>query len=560
LLVLFSASAALEEYATGRTRRAIDVLLKGAPKKAVVIDGENEREVPIEEIRAGDRIRVFPSQAVPVDARVVSGASACDESSLTGESMPVEKDVGDTISAGTLNLGGSLDAVALRPARESTLQKMIDLIERAQHLRAPSQRLADAFGTRYTGFVLVSCAGLFTWSGWFAGLPLFLGDATHPSAFYRAMTLLVVMSPCALVLSVPSAILSAIASAARRGVLFRGGSAIERLAAVAVIAMDKTGTLTEGNLRLESVDLSGGSEDELLSVAAALARFSTHPLSRAVTAAAHRRGLRIPNATNIESVTGNGMRGLIDGCETLIGRRQWLVDRGLIGPATATTKAGQVSEVWISAGPLSGRLVFRDSLRAEAAGLLSQLHARGLRTVMLTGDHEAAAREIALASGVGEFRAGLRPEEKVQLVEEFKRGGQAVAMIGDGVNDAACLAAADVGVAMGARGSDAAIEQADVILMNDRLEKFLVALSISERARRIIRQNLIVSLGVMAVMAVVAIASQHLPLAAGVAMHEGSTALVVLNGLRLLFGGSVERRKSLLPWPVPVPSPAHNNP
>jgi Cd2+/Zn2+-exporting ATPase len=553
LLVLFSASAALEQFAMGRTRSAIDALLRGAPKTAVVLRDGQPVDVPVEEVQPGMIIRVTPGQQVPVDLEITSGDSACDESSLTGEAIPVEKRRGDTALAGTLNVQGVLEGPALRAAKESTLQKMISLIESAQHLRAPSQRLADAFGTRYTALVLTACTALFLWSWLGEKRPVLLTSPEAPSAFYRAMTLLVVMSPCALVLSVPSAILSAIASGARKGVLFRGGAAVEKLARVTVVCLDKTGTLTEGQFRVQEINTLEGTEDALLADAAALARLSTHPVSRAVARAAAARGLPERTATDVTNLPGAGVRGRVDGRETWLGNRHLIFQES---PDTATTvppPIDSMSEVWIRGEGRLGQFLLRDSLRVEARPMLAGLHAEGVRTVMLTGDRASAARLIGEASGVGEVRAGLKPEDKVAAIEGFKKDGAQVAMVGDGVNDAPCLAAADVAVAMGARGSDAAIEQADVVLMHDRLENFLVARQLSRRARRIIGQNIAISLGVMSLMALVTVFSAKVLLSFGVAMHEGSTAVVVLNSLRLLL--PTRRHPAAKPATPPDPLP-----
>lgn len=535
LLVLFSASSALEHYAMGRTRSAIDALLRGAPKTAVVLEDGRPSDVPVDAVVPGMVVRVKPGQQVPVDLVITHGESACDESSLTGESVPVAKRRGDTALAGTLNVQGVLEGTVLRAAKESTLQKMIDLIERAQHLRAPSQRLADAFGTRYTALVLAACTALFFWAWLGEHRPVMRTAPDAPSAFYRAMTLLVVMSPCALVLSVPSAILSAIASGARRGVLFRGGAAVEKLASVTVVCLDKTGTLTEGQFRVQEITALEGTEDDLLAEAAALARLSTHPVSRAVAREAADRGLPEHTATDIVNLPGAGVRGRVDGRDVRLGNRSLVFEAHPETAAGVPAPDDSVSEVWVRSNGRLGQFLLRDRLRPEARPMLSGLHADGVRTVMLTGDRASAAQRIGEASGVGEVRSGLKPEDKVAAIEEFKRSGERVAMVGDGVNDAPCLAAADVGVAMGARGSDAAIEQADVVLMHDRLENFLVARQLSRRARRIIGQNLAVSLGVMSVMAVITAFSAKVLLSFGVAMHEGSTAVVVLNSLRLLL-------------------------
>lgn len=534
LLFLFSASGAMEHYAMGRTRREIGALLRGAPKTALVVDDGPEREVPVDDLRPGMTVRVVAGGQIPVDLTITRGRSECDESNLTGESVPVPKGPGDTALAGTINLSGVLEGSVLRPASESSLQRIIRLIREAQGLRAPSQTFTDRFGTTYTWTILTVCTVMFFvwWLGF--GLPPFAGAGETRSAFYRAMTLLVVASPCALVLSVPSAILSAIAAGARRGILFRGGAPIENLALVDVVALDKTGTLTSGQLTLAGIEMVRGSEGQLLEVAHALARHSAHPLSRAIRRLALQRGVADHGAQSHETVPGGGVRAGIGGEQCVLGSRTFVEsETGLALPAEA--RAADAAEVWVAGHGAVGCLRFRDEVRPQSRELLGRLHARGIRTVMLTGDRPGPAEAMGRAAGLDEIRSGLLPADKVAAVEELKDGGRRrVAMIGDGVNDAPCLAAADIGVAMGARGSDAALEQAEVVLMNDRLENFLLALDLSTAARRVIRQNMAISLGTVAIM-VLATFIMPVPLALGVAAHEGSTVVVVLNSLRLLF-------------------------
>ena len=534
LLFLFSASGAMEHYAMGRTRREIGALLRGAPKTALVVDGGREREVPVDDLRPGMTVRVVAGGQIPVDLTITHGRSECDESNLTGESVPVPKGPGDTALAGTINLSGVLEGSVLRPASESSLQRIIRLIREAQGLRAPSQTFTDRFGTTYTWTILTVCAVMFFvwWLGF--GLPPFAGAGETRSAFYRAMTLLVVASPCALVLSVPSAILSAIAAGARRGILFRGGAPIENLALVDVVALDKTGTLTSGQLTLAGIEMVRGGEGKLLEVAHALARHSAHPLSRAIRRLALQRGAADHGAQSHETVPGGGVRAAIGDEPCVLGSRAFVEsETGLVLPAE--TRAADAAEVWVAGHGAVGCLRFRDEVRPQSRELLGRLRARGIRTVMLTGDRPGPAEAMGRAAGLDEIRSGLLPADKVAAVEELKDGGRRrVAMIGDGVNDAPCLAAADIGVAMGARGSDAALEQAEVVLMNDRLENFLLALDLSTAARRVIRQNMAISLGTVAIM-VLATFIVPVPLALGVAAHEGSTVVVVLNSLRLLF-------------------------
>ena len=533
LLFLFSASGAMERFAHGRTQREISALLKSAPKLARLMEDGVEREVPVAELQPGQHVRVTANEQVPVDIFVERGESACDEAMLTGEAEPIAKAVGDTCLAGTLNLWGVIEGRVLRAAEDSALQRIIRLIENAQHLKAPVQRFTDRFGTRYTAIVLGVCSTVFfVW--WLAfGAPPFIRDQAHESAFYRAMTLLVVMSPCALVLSVPSAILSAIAFGARNGVLFRGGAAIENLAGITVVAMDKTGTLTRGKLELTGIEALQGSEEEVLFAAANLARISNHPMSRSIAREADRRRLPVEQATESETVAGQGIRGKWRGETVILGHRDLVAS--VRDGAVLPPQSEQASEVWFASRTLLGRLLLRDQLRPEAPALVARLHDAGLKTVMLTGDKSGTAEQMGRMAGVGTILGQLAPAQKVEAIERLKKDGATVAMIGDGVNDAPCLAAADVGVAMGARGSDAAIEQAEVVLMNDRLEKFLLALDLSKRARRIIRQNLTLALGVIVFMSFTALFANALPLAVGVLAHEGSTVIVVLNSLRLLF-------------------------
>ena len=538
LLFLFSASGAMEEFALDRTHREVNALLKSAPKFAtLVLPGGGEREVAIDELGIGDRVLVRPGGAFPADGIVVRGKSASDESPLTGESLPIEKGVGDPVFSGTLNLWGALEFDVNRLPSESTLQKIIRLIQTAQKLRAPSERFTDKFGGRYTLAVLAGCAAMFFvwWLG--LGLPAFTNGDGQTSAFYRTMTLLVVTSPCALVLSIPSAILAAIAWGARHGVLFRGGAAIEKLADVNVVALDKTGTLTTGELAVVGYEsFPPGRERDVAELAFALEVNSQHPLARAIVRDARARGVRERDIDDFQSLTGKGVRGRLDGVLVLLGRRELLESGPLADWAkTLPPAAAELAEVWIIAPDVVGRVLLRDEIRSASREVLAALRDERITTVMLTGDRRGAAEAVAKELGLSEVRAGLSPEEKVTAVQGLRAGGRRVAMVGDGVNDAPSLAAADVSVAMGARGSDAALEQAEVILMHDRIENFLAAFRLSRRAKSVIRQNLTISLGVVVLMALASIAGV-VPLAVGVAAHEGSTLVVCLNSLRLLFG------------------------
>ena len=538
LLFLFSASGAMEAFALDRTQREVSALLKSAPKWAIVVTAEGgEREVAVEQLQIGQRVRVKPGGAFPADGTIVSGTSASDESALTGEAMPVEKAKGDPVFSGTINLWGAVDFVVNRLPAESTLQKIIRLIQTAQKLKAPSERFTDRFGTGYTYAVLAGAGLMFLvwWLGY--GLPAFTNTEETRSAFYRAMTLLVVASPCALVLSIPSAILAAIAWGARHGVLFRGGAAIEKLADINAVALDKTGTLTTGELAVVGYEsFPPGREQEVMELAYALEAKSEHPLARAIVRDARARGVRELNVDQFRNIVGEGVKGSLNGVQVLLGRRELLE----AGPLAAWAKKlppapAELSEIWVIGREMVGRVLLRDQIRSESRAVLAELKQQGIFTVMLTGDRQHAAEAVAKELGLGEVRAGLTPEGKVAAITALRKSGKVIAMVGDGVNDAPCLAAADVGVAMGARGSDAALEQAEVILMQDKIENFLSAHRLSRRARAIIRQNLTISLGVVVVM-VIATVLGFVPLAVGVAAHEGSTVLVCLNSLRLLLG------------------------
>ncbi len=543
LLFLFSFSGAMEHYAMGRTQREIRSLFKAAPKTASVVGADgSEAEVPVELLATGMNLRIRPDSQFPVDAEVVKGATAADESNLTGEATPVEKTVGDAVLAGTLNLWGAVDVRVLRPASESALEKIIRLIRDSQKLKAPSQRFTDRFGSGYTLGALAFVAVMFLvwWLGF--GLPPIHSTESVKSAFYRAMTLLVVASPCALVLSIPSAILAAIAWGARHGVLFRGGGAVEKLAEVDVVALDKTGTLTTGHLTVAAVEsFPPGSEAEVLRATLAVEAHSNHPLARAITRHGKHLGMAVPEAAGITSVAGNGVEARVENGPVRLGKHDWVFANDPAGPAASDdgNDAG-LSVVWLKAGELRGRVLLRDEVRPESKGVIEQLRGAGIRTLVLTGDRASAGRQLQKLVPVDEVRAGLSPADKVAAIRALAESGRKVAMIGDGVNDAPSLAAAHVGVAMGARGSDAALEQAEVILMHDRIENFWAAHQLSLRAKKIIRQNLVISLGTVVVLAVAATLGQ-VPLTLGVVGHEGSTVIVVLNSLRLLFGQTTPR-------------------
>jgi Cd2+/Zn2+-exporting ATPase len=540
LLFLFSFSGALEHYAMDRTRREIHSLFKSAPKTATLIDKDgHEQEVPVEKLRPGMTLLIKPGAQFPVDGEITKGATASDESNLTGEATPVEKKMGDAVLAGTLNLWGAVEVAVTRRAAESSLQKIIHLIEDAQRQKAPAQRIIDRFSSIYTYSILgLTLVMFFVWWLGFKLSPFAVAPG-QTSAFYRAMTLLVVASPCALVLSIPSAVLAAIAWGARNGILFRGGAAVEKLAEAQIVALDKTGTLTTGELRVEKVEsFPPGSENEIAQWAYSLERLSTHPLARAITRYGKQRQLPAIEFGHFESISGQGLRAKQNGKDVYLGRRDPL-ERGPQAALLANVPHIEpgFSEVWISAGDLLGRILLRDDIRPQSRTVLEEMRAAGLQSVVLTGDRKATAEYLRTQLPVDDVRGELHPEDKVAAIRALGAGGKRVVMVGDGVNDAPSLAAAYVGVAMGARGSDAALEQAEVVLMHDRLENFLAAFKLSQRARRVIRQNQTISLGTVVLLVGFALAS-GIPLTVGVIGHEGSTVIVVMNSLRLLFGAS----------------------
>ncbi|MDR2512743.1 MAG: cation-translocating P-type ATPase [Puniceicoccales bacterium] len=538
LLFLFSSSEAIEAFVTHRTRRAIDSLFKEQPQTALALDAEgNGTVVPVDSVRAGHLLLVRPGDVFPVDGVVQEGESETDESSFSGEALPVFKKMGDEVLGGTANLWGVLKIRVLRGAGESMLQRIIHLIQDAQKHKAPTQSFIDRFGSRYTLFALgMTLAMFFVW--WLVvGLPPFVNTPEGTSAFYRAMTLLVVSSPCALVLSIPSAIMAAIACGARRGILFKGGGGIEKLASVDCVAMDKTGTLTTGELSVERVDsFPPGRAQAVLGMAAALEANATHPVARAITAHGQCQ-VAVGSVTAFKETHGRGVEGVVDGVYCALGRREFVEGKtGLAGVQAGAqgALAEEHSEVWLGSEGLVGRIVLCDKIRDESAVTLAELERVGVRTVMLTGDRLPAAQGVGARLGIREIMADLSPAEKAERVRELASRGHRVAMLGDGVNDAPSLAAAHVAVGMGARGAGVSLEQCDVVLVNDRLDLFLDARELGLRTRSVIRQNLAISLGTIFVMVSAGIGI-GVPLSLGVLAHEGSTVFVCLNSLRLLL-------------------------
>ncbi|MDK9704741.1 MAG: cation-translocating P-type ATPase [Sulfuritalea sp.] len=539
LLFLFSLGHALEHMAMDRARKAIEALAELAPKTAIVQRDGVEIEVRVEDLQRGDRVIVKPGQRIPADGQVATGNSAVDQSPVTGESMPVEKQAGDKVFAATVNGEGALIVEVTKLARESTLARMMDLVAEAQTQKSPTQRFTDRFERIFVPVVLVGVGLLIV-------IPPLFGFPFAES-FYRAMAVLVAASPCALAIATPSAVLSGIARAARGGVLIKGGVHLENLGVLTAIAFDKTGTLTVGKPKVTDVVAVNADEAGLLTVAAAVESRSAHPLAQAVVTEAKQRSLSWSEAGEVEAVTGKGLRATVDGKKIVIGNAK-LFDGESIPEAilqhTERLQTEGKSIMLIQAdGQFLGVVGLADTPRDGVKQVLERLQQIGIsKTIMLTGDNERVGRAIADAVGLDEVKAGLLPEDKVKAMEELgQRYGQ-VAMIGDGVNDAPAMARATVGIAMGGAGTDVALETADVALMADDLSKLPFAVALSRASRSIIRQNLWVSLGVVALL-IPATLFGWAGIGVAVLVHEGSTLVVVINALRLLAYPGEENTK-----------------
>jgi Cd2+/Zn2+-exporting ATPase len=533
LLFLFSLSHALEHLIMGRTRGAITALMKLTPDEATVIRQGQQQTIPVGQLVVGDRIVVRPSERIPADGVVLEGHTVVDQSPMTGESIPVERQVGDPVLAGTMNQHGAIEVEVSRVASETTLARMVDMVESAQSERAVSQQFTEWFGQKYTWIVLVGTAVVYL-----IGVYV-LGDSVH-SSFHRAMTALVAASPCAVVISIPSAILSAIASAARGGVLFKGGSHLEQTALLQAMAFDKTGTLTIGQPQLNGIYTAAGvSETELLTVAAGLESLSEHPLARAVTEAARVRGITIPDADDVEAVIGHGVFGLVNGQRRWVGKLSWFEDTGIPcdpGLSQQATGLQSIGNTLIGVADehrVLGILAVSDTLRPTAALAIQELRAMGMKSLrILSGDHQSVVTHIANQLGM-EGEGQLLPDQKLQRLAIIKKEIGPVGMIGDGINDAPSLAGASVGFSLGGAGTDVALETADVVLMADDLRRLPYAIALARKSQQIVRQNLILAFGTMATLLLLTFVIV-LPLPVAVLGHEGSTVIVILNGLRML--------------------------
>ncbi len=550
LLFLFSLGHALEHYAMGRAKRAMEALAALAPRTAMVRRDGEVIELPVEELAIGDIVIVKPDTRLPADGFIVAGTSSVNQAPVTGESIPVDKQpVADPaearanldrltaatrVFAGTVNGGGSLEVEVTKRADDSTLARLVRLVSEAESQKSPTQRLTDTFERFFVPAVLgLAVLLLFAWV---------VVDEPFRDSFYRAMAVLVAASPCALAIATPSAVLSGVARAARGGVLVKGGGPLETLGAISAIAFDKTGTLTEGRPRITDVITAEGVvEADLLAVAVAVESLSDHPLARAIVRDGKERlaGRPVAAAGSLDSLTGRGVSAMLAGEKVLIGKAEMFGNDG-IAPLSAAMAAaveemrekGRTTMVVRCGDQDLGVVGLMDTPRKAAVDTMRRLRALGVqRMIMISGDNQRVATAVAAEVGLSEARGDLMPEDKVETIRALK-AEQPVAMVGDGVNDAPAMASASVGVAMGAAGSDVALETADVALMADDLSHLPFAIGLSRKARSIIRQNVFVSLGVVALLVPATILG--LGIGPAVAMHEGSTLLVVFNALRLL--------------------------
>ena len=533
VVFLFALAQLLEAGAMERARGAIRALMELAPADAVVRRNGRPQRVPIDEVAVADTVLVGPGEKIPVDGTVVAGSSHVNQAPVTGESLPADKNPGDDVFAGTINGRGALDIAVTRLRRDSTLARIIHLVERAQSQRAPSQTFVDRFARVYTPIVLALAVLVAV------GPPLLM-SAAWDVWFYRALVLLVISCPCALVISTPVSIVSGLAAAARKGVLIKGGAHLEKLASVTCVAFDKTGTLTKAFLRVAVVvPLGETTSDDVLRAAAAVESRSEHPLARAILNAAADRGIRWPDATDFEALPGRGAAARVASANVLVGSYRAFTESGLVSEAVKAavddiSAAGATAVLVARSGIAIGAIGISDEMRQGAPEALDVLRAQGIRHIaMLTGDQAAAAGAFARASGVDEVRSELLPEDKVAAVAALRAAHGPVAMIGDGVNDAPALAAADVGIAMGAAGTDIALETADVALMADELGKIPYAIRLSRATSRNIRANIVFSIVLKAGFLVLAIAGVA-TLWMAVAADMGASLLVIANALRLL--------------------------
>jgi Zn2+/Cd2+-exporting ATPase len=539
LLFLFSFSNLLQSYALDRSRKAIEKLLDLRPRTATVLQDGNETEINVEDLEIGQIVLIRPGEAIAVDGIVVHGESSVDQASITGESVPVQKRERDQVFAGTVNQNGALEVRVAKRASDTTLSRIISMVEEAQSKRAPTQRFIDTFEQYYaiTVIVVVSL---------FIAVPVLAFQQPFAPTFYRGMVLLVVASPCALVISTPASILSAIANAARRGILFKGGVHLENAATIKVVAFDKTGTLTYGQPSVTNViPLNGMTKAELLQIAASAEARSEHPLAQAVVRESELLSMVPLSIADFQAYPGLGVSATINGDSVLVGSPRFMEQHGCTISSEIEERLDELElsgntvllvhrQAWL------GLIAVADQVRSEAQIAIQDLRRAGIqRVVMLTGDNERVAQTIASQVGTDAFYASLLPDDKVNIIKKLEAEYGAVAMVGDGVNDAPALASASLGIAMGAAGTDVALETADIVLMADDLHNLAYLIRLSHQARRVVWQNLTFAICVILLLiaGTFGLFGKVIPLPLGVVGHEGSTVIVVFNGLRLLAFG-----------------------
>lgn len=533
VVFLFALAQMLETRAMERARGAIRALMELSPADAVVRRNGVVTRLPIDDVGVGDLVLVKPGDKIPLDGRVTAGESHVNQAPVTGESLPVHKAAGMEVFAGTINGRGALDVAVTHLRRDSTIARIIHLVERAQAQRAPSQAFVDRFARIYTPIVLAFAVAV-------AVLPPLVFDASWSTWFYRSLVLLVISCPCALVISTPVSIVSALAAAARKGVLIKGGARLEQLASVQCVAFDKTGTLTKGRLHVADVAVfEGSTRERLLRAAAALESRSEHPIGHAILRYALAEDVPVATAESFQAMPGQGAEAIVGGEPVVIGNRGLFESRGLHSAELDVvledfTRRGWSTVFVAVGGRPAGALAVVDQPREAVRESLELLRAHGIRRIaMLTGDHAAAAHALAATLGIDDVRADLLPGDKAEAVAALRRQYGTLAMVGDGVNDAPALATADVGIAMGAAGSAAALETADVALMADELPKITYAVRLSRATARNIRANIVFSLalkGAFLVLAVMGLATLWMAVAADM----GASLLVIANALRLL--------------------------
>jgi Cd2+/Zn2+-exporting ATPase len=535
LLFLFSLGHALEERALDRARAAVRALADLAPKVALVRRDGKEQELPVESLQLDDLVIVRPGVRIPVDGVISNGNSGVDQASVTGESMPVDKAPGDQVFASTVNGEGALEVKVTRLAKDSTLSRVMKMVEEAQAQKSPTQQTVEKFERIFVPAVLIV-------TGLIIILPPLFGFPFRES-FLRAMTLLVAASPCALALGTPASILAGVAQAARNGVLVKGGMHLENLGRLKAIAFDKTGTVTHGKPEVTDIVAfqdSGKKEADVLSIAAGAESRSAHPLAQAVARAAQTKGVPVSVMDEVESLTGRGLRAVTNGTTIWVGNQKLMDEAGVTLAADAIQKAQSLQQTgktlfWVAENKKAiGLIALADTLRQEAASTMKALKKIGVEhTIMLTGDNVRSASAIAAQVGLTDYRADLMPEDKLIVIRDLVKEYGQVAMIGDGVNDAPALANATVGIAMGGAGTDVALETADVALMGDDLSKLPFAVGLGRATRAIIIQNLFISLGVIALLVITSLTG-IVSIGIAIIFHEGSTLVVVANALRLL--------------------------